>query len=86
MKEQEKEDNLVTYQSDLVNSGLFDALVTELISCGYSKDTINESDKPAVHVKDKMISLSPSVGTFCPALSPPSLASQTPKHGWRVQA
>ena len=70
MKEQEKEDNLVTYQSDLVDSGLFDALVTELISCGYSKDTIDESDKPAVHVKDKMISLSPSVGTFCPGLVP----------------
>ena len=89
MKEQEKEDNLanlVTYQSDLVDSGLCEALVTELTSCGYSKDTIDESDKPAVHVKDKMISLSPSVGTFCPALSPPSLASQTPKHGWRVQA
>ena len=82
MKEQEKEDNL----GDLVDSGLCDALVTELISCGYCKDTIDESDKPAVHVKDKMISPSPSVGSFCPALSPPILASQTPQHGWRVQA
>ena len=72
MKEQEKEDNLVTYQSDLVDSGLCDALVTELISCGYSKDTIDESDKPAVHVKDKMISLSPRlpsmVGEFKPKI------------------
>ena len=92
MKEQEKEDtlaNLVTYQSDLVDRGwppgLCDVLVTELINCGYIKDTIDESDQPAVHVKEK-ITPSPSVGTFCPALSPPSLASQTPQLGWRFQA
>ena len=77
--------NLVTYQSVLVDrewrntdgffadifkhpAGLFDALVTELISCG-SKDTIDECNQPAVHVKErKKVSPSPSVGTICPAL------------------
>ena len=85
--------NMVTYQSDLVDRewrsadglvaelykppGVCDDLVSEPISCGYSRDTIEECDLPPVHVKkEKKVSPCPSVGTICPAMSPPSLASQ----------
>ena len=90
--------NLMTYQSDLVGRewrnvdgfvadifklpGLCDALVTELISCGYSKDTSDECDQPAVLVKEKKVSPSPNVGTICPTQP---IASQTPQHLWRNQ-
>merc|ERR1719318_1883447 len=85
--------NMVTYQSDLVDRewraadgvvselykppGVCDDLISEPISCGYSRETIEECDLPAVHVKkEKKVSPCPSVGTICPAMSPPSLASQ----------
>merc|ERR1719318_1608485 len=85
--------NMVTYQSDLVDRewraadgvvselykppGVCDDLISEPISCGYSRETIEECDLPAVHVKkEKKVSPCPRVGTICPAMSPPSLASQ----------
>ena len=86
----------MTYQSDVADRewqsadgfiadmfnppGLCDDLVSEPISCGYSKDTIGECDLPAVSSPSLASQMSPStVGDIKPKIRRDDLLASAPR-------